>query len=382
MIHLFKKIYVTTDKIIDLGYDRIVVSQNHGLDVLEDLQKINSGKLISYSLEWSEILGSKDVTYPTAIDLFTKLADHCDATDKRVMIYCDDDSLQFIMSTWYKHILKTPTKDSVKSLLQAHVFKFNVFFRGRFSGNSGASGSEEILKLTNFDTIYDSVKAGSATKRKAFVKKYISTISVEHLFANYLHDKSTKAELKSVIKILLKKDIEKYLYELKEVFFVHFLTRKVADKFNLNAPYNFDNISGILDDTSDIAQVFIKDDMWVSKYMNIASSNNNVLFDNISASDLVTIRKFTQIIADGWSQFKLYDAGKSDVNKLDFIECITGEFTDTLLDSLIEMESTYDNESGSFFALSLETVNHYLIHSLLDAKSNADSAFLSRYITV
>ena len=382
MIHLFKKIYVTTDKIIDLGYDRIVVSQNHGLDVLEDLQKINSGKLISYSLEWSGILGSKDVTYPTAIDLFTKLADHCDATDKRVMIYCDDDSLQFIRSTRYKHILKTPTKDSVKSLLQAHVFKFNVFFRGRFSGNSGAGGSEEILKLTNFDTIYDSVKAGSATKRKAFVKKYISTISIEHLFANYLHDKSTKAELKSVIKILLKKDIEKYLYELKEVFFVHFLTRKVADKFNLNAPYNFDNISSILDDTSDIAQVFIKDDMWVSKYMNIASSNNNVLFDNISASDLVTIRKFTQIIADGWSQFKLYDAGKSDVNKLDFIECITGEFTDTLLDSLIEMESTYDNESGSFFALSLETVNHYLIHSLLDAKSNADSAFLSRYITV
>lgn len=382
MIHLFKKIYVTTDKIIDLGYDRIVVSQNHGLDVLEDLQKINSGKLISYSLEWSGILGSKDVTYPTAIDLFTKLADQCDATDKRVMIYCDDDSLQFIMSTWYKHILKTPTKDSVKSLLQAHVFKFNVFFRGRTSGNGGAGGSEEILKLTNFDTIYDSVKAGSATKRKAFVKKYISTISIEHLFANYLHDKSTKAELKSVIKILLKKDIEKYLYELKEVFFVHFLTRKVADKFNLNAPYNFDNISSILDDTSDIAQVFIKDDMWVSKYMNIASSNNNVLFDNISASDLVTIRKFTQIIADGWSQFKLYDAGKSDVNKLDFIECITGEFTDTLLDSLIEMESTYDNESGSFFALSLETVNHYLIHSLLDAKSNADSAFLSRYITV
>jgi hypothetical protein len=46
------------------------------------------------------------------------------------------------------------------------------------------------------------------------------------------------------------------------------------------------------------------------------------------------------------------------------------------------MESTYDNESGSFFSLELETVNHYLIHSLLDAKSNADGAFLSRYITV
>ena len=92
MIHLFKKIYVTTDNIIDLGYDRIVVSQNHGLDVLEDLQKISSGKLIAYSLEWSEILGSKNVTYPTALDLFTKLADHCDVTNKRVIIYCDDDS--------------------------------------------------------------------------------------------------------------------------------------------------------------------------------------------------------------------------------------------------------------------------------------------------
>ena len=57
MIHLFKKIYVTTDNIIDPKFDRIVVSQNNGFNLLEDLQKILSGQLIAYGLEWDDILG-------------------------------------------------------------------------------------------------------------------------------------------------------------------------------------------------------------------------------------------------------------------------------------------------------------------------------------
>jgi hypothetical protein len=69
MIHLFKKIYVTTDNIIDPNFDRIVVSQSNGFNLLEDLQKILSGQLIAYGLEWNDILG-KDKTFKDATTLF------------------------------------------------------------------------------------------------------------------------------------------------------------------------------------------------------------------------------------------------------------------------------------------------------------------------
>jgi hypothetical protein len=376
MIHLFKKIYVTTDNIIDPKFDRIVVSQNNGFNLLEDLQKILSGQLIAYGLEWDDILG-KDKTFKDASTLFDQLATKCDATNKRIVVYCDNAALQFIMSTWYKFILKTPTADSVESLVRAHAFKFNTFFRGRFSSNNAKLGAGEILKVENFKTIYDSVKAPSAAKKKAFMTKYKNTISVEHLLANYLNNKSSKAELKSAVRPLLKKVFEQYLYELKEVFFQHFLTKPFADKLSLDKTYTLNNINDIFTDTSKFAQVFIKDDMWSIKYLSGASSSDNIIFENISDSDLNTIKEFVAIIESQWSDFTLRDD-----SILEFLPAITTELTDELLDRLILIESSYDKEPEKFFALELETVNHYLVHSLLHANSISDKTVIAKYVTV
>tara|TARA_B100001057_G_scaffold501300_1_gene623538 strand:+ start:28206 stop:29336 length:1131 start_codon:yes stop_codon:yes gene_type:complete len=376
MIHLFKKIYVTTDNIIDPNFDRIVVSQSNGFNLLEDLQKILSGQLIAYGLEWNDILG-KDKTFKDATTLFDELAAKCDSTNKRIVVYCDSAAFQFIMSTWYKFILKTPKVDSVESLVKAHAFKFNTFFRGRFSSNNAKLGSGEILKVENFNTIYDSVKAPSAAKKKAFMAKYKSTISVEHLLANYLNDKSSKAELKGVVRPLLKKVFEQYLYELKEIFFQHFLTKSFADKLNLDKTYTLNNINDIFTDTSKFAQLFIKDDMWSIKYLSGASSSDNVIFENISDSDLNTIKEFVAIIESQWSDFTLRDD-----SILEFLPAINTELTDELLDKLILIESSDDKEPEKFFALELETVNHYLIHSLLDANSVSDKTTIAKYVTV
>jgi len=375
MIHLFKKIYVTTDNIIDPKFDRIVVSQNNGFNLLEDLQKILSGQLIAYGLEWDDILG-KDKTFKDATTLFDELATKCDTTNKRIIIYCDNASLQFIMSTWYKFILKTPTADAVESLLKAHAFKFNTFFRGRFSSNNAKLGSGEILKVENFKSIYAGVKAPTAAKKKAFMAKYKNAISVEHLLANYLNDKSSKVELKSVVRPLLKKVFEQYLYELKEVFFQHFLTKSFADKLGLDKTYTLNNINDIFTDTSKFAQLFIKDDMWSIKYLSGASSSDNVIFENISDSDLNTIKEFVAIIEGQWSDFTLRDD-----SILEFLPAINTELTDELLDKIILIESSYDKEPEKFFALELETVNHYLVHSLLNANSVSDKATIGKYIT-
>ena len=66
-----------------------------------------------------------------------------------------------------------------------------------------------------------------------------------------------------------------------------------------------------------------------------------------------------------------YEYVKSDIGKLDFIECIRGsEMTDKQLDMIIETEATYEHAAGSFFSIDLETVNHYFVQALLDGNKN------------
>ncbi len=52
--------------------------------------------------------------------------------------------------------------------------------------------------------------------------------------------------LKTVMRILVKKDLEKYLYELKETFFVHILTKRFTETLDLDKTYDFTNYDEIL----------------------------------------------------------------------------------------------------------------------------------------
>ena len=70
---------------------------------------------------------------------------------------------------------------------------------------------------------------------------------------------------------------------------------------------------------------------------------------------------------------------KSEVCKLDFMDCITGEFTDDLLLKLLETESTYAHVAGSFFSLDLETVNHYLVQSLLNNWKQGNMDYIKQF---
>ena len=53
--------------------------------------------------------------------------------------------------------------------------------------------------------------------------------------------------------------------------------------------------------------------------------------------------------------------------------------TDEQLDTIIEVESSYDHEAGSFFSIDLETVNNYFVQAILDAHKAKDVEFLKQY---
>ena len=101
--------------------------------------------------------------------------------------------------------------------------------------------------------------------------------------------------------------------------------------------------------------------------MNIASSGKNVNFDAITAKHVKSLQKFTKLAGACWQEESVYEFVKSDVSKLDFVKAVSaGEITDKELDTILEVEATYEHAAGSFFSIDLETVNNYFVQGLLD----------------
>ncbi len=371
MLHLFKKVYVAPDNNIDVSFDRVVISKEHGVDLLDSLKASQPGALLAFAKEVKNLIGSKNLPYVDTVDMFDKLGDHTDKYGKRIVIYCDHQAFMKVMALWFRMIFKKTNKTAAVDLLESMVFKHKLFGQSRFATNNGNTDEPYEINIEGFGKIFDGAQKPSAERRKKFLTENKSSISLEYLLATYLASGKCKKELKTVLRILLKKDLEKYLFELKEIFLVHILTKRFMDTLSLDQTYDFTNYDEIQKDKSEFPTLFFNKNIWNHIGMSSASSGKNINFDAITEKHKKSFAKFTKLSGTCWNEEGVYEFIKSDVSKLDFIECITGsEMTDKQLDMIIETEATYEHAAGSFFSIDLETVNHYFIQALLDGNKN------------
>ena len=72
MLHLFKKVYVAPDNNIDVSFDRVVISKEHGVDLLDSLKASQPGTLLAFAKEVKNLIGSKNLPYVDTVDMFDK----------------------------------------------------------------------------------------------------------------------------------------------------------------------------------------------------------------------------------------------------------------------------------------------------------------------
>ena len=165
--------------------------------------------------------------------------------------------------------------------------------------------------------------------------------------------------------------------ELKEIFWTHIITNRFTTLTGV-PKRTLNNLPNVLGSTNKWVQLFTSISYWRTPYMTSDSSTkNNVKFENLDANNISDLREWANLCGQTWEEDNGYTGVKTDVNKLDFINCFTSEFTDELLNSVIETESTFFHIAGSFFSIDLETVNNWLITELLQRKT--DSTFVRKY---
>lgn len=375
MIHLFKKVYIASDKMIDLEMDRVIISEEYGIQLGIAYSQLHSGDLIHAFKNTAELVG-QNMTFATWTRFFDFLYTRCTETGKRIIIYADDTAFLTIATAWFKLSLPYATSDDIRDLIESLVFRHNVFYRSRWSTNQGRGDEYYSIDPTAFLDTFDSIEV---PYNALFANKIKPYMGVEFLLATYLYSGQMKSELKDVLKILIRKDTEKFLYEVKEIFLVHFVTERFASKLNLDKTYNMSNLNDIVLDQSKFARLFFDPLLWSYPFMTFPSSDqHNVLIENFTEQNILDMKEFIMLATQTWPEEGIYVGPKSDVSKLDFLGIYT-DFTDVLLDQIIDVESTFEHAAGSFFSIDLETVNNYLMEEILSVANSDNKEPLKPY---
>lgn len=371
MIHLFKKVYLASDSQISLEYDRVVISEENGFPLRKAAQEVYQGELLNYAQRSEDIvnkIGSWD-------RLFSLADEQTSRTKKSVMIYCDDKALVEVLVVWFKNLLPHADKPALESLIRGMLFRYNVFFKGKFivERDRPELGHE----------VTDAMLDAAFEKYSAVVIDYhhqvLPNVSIEFLLSTYLSTGQLKDHLKESMKVLIRKDIEKYLLEVKEIFFTHLNTRRFVRKMKYDKEYTYDNITDILTETHQIPQLFLSERLWNYKYMSHPSSTSpTAKIDAFTPADIEVLNQFVEFATASWGEEGVYVGPKSDATKMEFVSIFT-DFTDEMLTKIIDVESTFEHAAGSFFATSLTSVDNYFITEILERYKINDTNWIRRY---
>ena len=206
MLHLFDKVYIVSDKFININVDRVVISQENGFGMYEELDKVSGGNLIAFGTSVDAILENSD--FPTFIQT---LKNKTQETNKKVVIYADDASFSKFLSTWFKSIFVNISIDDAWLILSSYVAKEQFMKNSRSINWTTQEAIHPLLSQEQF-----SVDFLSATGHT--LEDISQKLSIELLLANYISVGTHKSELKSSIKTILNRALIDTAIEIKYSF--------------------------------------------------------------------------------------------------------------------------------------------------------------------
>lgn len=374
MLHLFKNVYLEVDTNLDIGVDRVVVSEKYGIPVAVEMYEIMSpGAVLAQGTTLKEALAGS-----TLNDLFFVINERVDQFKKPVVIYVDRAAFLVVATTFFKTMLPHATAADVFKLLKSYSFKEQMFSRSRMSSNPGKPGT-----LGDFNVGLDefTIEFNKASRFVSTLSTQMSNAAnVEFYLASYLFDGSKKAELKRALRVLVAKDLEKYLYEIKEIILVHMQRKSLQDKLKVTKTYDFDNFYEVVNDLAPLVRVMFDPAIWSSVGMQHASSKGSINIADITDEQIALLTEYTVIVGNEWEEESFYSFVKSDISKLGFIPFFrTPEFTDAALDAIINFEVNNVHSAGSFYAIDIGTVNNYFVDHVFNAYRNKQLDALRPY---
>lgn len=370
MFHLFKKVYVAFDDMIDINNDRLVISETNGVGMLHDLDGVADGELKAYAKSLEELIG-EGKQFENFLLFLNFLNRHFETTNRKLIIYCDKISHQKLITTWIKILLPNASFDTAYGILASHVFQVKMF------GTSTLSTYIRPYRLTQEDNytsqleyfpVFQSIQV-DRNVYSAFLTYIKDSISIEYILASYVYNGSCKEELKKIALEKLKVGVQNYLLECKAYLLSNLVNKSIISKFQPTVTYDLSNLNDVVSDPA--FDVWFEKSLWDTESITAPHTNGGFYFNRLTSSQKTKLVEHLKIYFEWYSEsgrefsgFTLFDW----VDKIFDLAC-KESLTDSDLELLVNYQIVEASLSGPEFAL-FETTekDRYNINILSEIK--------------
>lgn len=370
MFHLFKKVYVAFDDAINVDEDRIVISENNGVAMLQDLAGAVDGELKAYSKSLEDLIG-EGKQFDNFLLFLNFLNRHFETSNRKLIIYCDKISHQKLITTWLKILLPNVTFDSAYKILASHIFQVKMFgtsTMSTFVRPYRLTQEENYVSQQEFYSVFESISVNREIY-SSFLTHVKDSISLEYTLASYLYNGSKKEELKKVALEKLRLGLQNYLLECKTYILSNLLNKTVIDKFSPTVTYNLSNLNDVVNDPA--FDIWFNSSLWDYTSVTSPHTNGGFYYDRLTQSQKTKLSAHLKIYLDWYLELDREVSGLSLSDMIDKMFDIASKtsLTDSELELLVNYQIGQSALVGPEFAV-FETTekDRYNIHILSEIK--------------
>lgn len=378
ILHLFKKVYLTFDIDIDPQRNRLVFSENFGYKMSVDLQDFFSGKCFESEKSIDDLIG-EEKKFKDFTDFFSYINNLQTEHDSRLFIYCDINSYQKIITSWFKLIFKNVDANSCLNIINLLFLKRKLLATRNTSIQTIANTSnyyDEMIKVkNNFVNTFNQTNLGSEEKIVAFYNKIKNFISIEYLLTTYLFNKSNKVLFKNVLSKMINRMLEDAVKEIVLNLFDIVMVRKTQEKMGLKQ-YTSENIMEIFQEES-LKDLF-ETNTW--RYIDEQGNFDRVDFTKLSVEKKNKIKNaYMLIVKSVYSDISAEE--NYEHNRVDYMYYLKEDgISDEDLNKIIENECRFEMETNLWSAQDQESINLFFTQMALEKYSQNKINELEPYV--
>ena len=350
MLHLFNKVYVSPDLLVDINYDRVVISEKFGVPMLQALDQVAIGELVLHGTSLTALY--EDERIGNFAGLINFIEAHGNASGKRLMIFLDDTAFMEFISSWSKFIFQQATVESGWKIVSTYLERERMYQSWRMNSSSVTISLFPLVTQPNFEQIF---AATTVSADSTVYSKIKNSISLEYLIASYLFNQSCFTEVANSLKNILTRSLQEILLEVKYNVY--------KNQYKSTFDYDID------------IDFFKNSTLFTSPVLGRVGAESNIDIANASDADIAKFVEIATLIFQDWEGFKP-DSYVCTRNNL--FQYVRRNLTQEDLNYLLNLEKTAKSNNRMYSTADEEMINIYLLDYILKSQSSALQPFLLR----
>jgi len=266
MLHLFNKVYVYPDFMLDNTETFLLVSNKpHVQGLQQTLDDANGKQSIGVIASTSEQLFEK-LNITSWFELFQYLM-----SNQTVNVYADMDTINKIYVAFIKTIFPAITNTLAYKIYNTYVQRITICLPSVVSNKSFVETRKQdmfdirALSKTKFSSLFNSMPLPDEDERKQWVNENIIEFSFEYHIATYFNDNAHFDNFKDKYVYFITKACYNEVYEWYEFFSNHFMMPAAKATLKHNIDWDSENWREQLKQHPDIGWFFDDDLMYVTR---------------------------------------------------------------------------------------------------------------------